>query len=557
MVEKTEVFVAHRFNSEDVREAIKQAMSQLEMTSYFADQEVTGRALADKLWDKIRSVDALIADVSFPNENIYFEVGLAIGHNKPVLLIMQNPSQVPNILRGFEILSFAWFGELQRLLAEQFSAWYKRTKDNESNSFSRRKSNESGWCHFGNTLCDDRYRIKPSQHYLVLDQVMAGESAGITDSFPDSDLRDCINELNLSYAQPMFLDEVASQPTKPVFKLCEYCIAVRQSKFLLPNLGIRTDPDIYVLAGLSFALLPNRLFWMTRQIPEGKDTPDFQVPTVMQGLDAFPYRSLKYVHDNLPSQIKVFLDKIEGPISSPPPDVALREYLEFEIREGYLVPEMEQEDWSSDFLLRRGRRFLFFGDAKRALSNFELVSRIKPQGSTAAWVTIGALCAGNIETASRGLRDYLDLGKDDQDVQDLDYYAKIYTAWFETLVQGENNWQPLVDMFLREDIVWDLEGMPHVHFELALGLGSTGYNLLAWRALQRIMSFGFHWHYWCGLASIPAFHKLHSDTNIGPKFEKWFNHYRPKFLPEWTETNQIFEDWRNLYSQSLRSISHD
>src|SRR5262245_5369017 len=82
-----QVFISHKFGEDDLREKLERALAQLELHAYFADKEVTGEYLLNKVCKKILLTRASIVDLTYANPNVYFELGVAIGLNKPVFIV--------------------------------------------------------------------------------------------------------------------------------------------------------------------------------------------------------------------------------------------------------------------------------------------------------------------------------------------------------------------------------------------------------------------------------------------------------------------------------------
>ena len=52
--------------------------------------QVIGLRLDDQLRDRIASSDLLVADITVPNFNVFYEIGYAIGRGKPIFLTVNN-----------------------------------------------------------------------------------------------------------------------------------------------------------------------------------------------------------------------------------------------------------------------------------------------------------------------------------------------------------------------------------------------------------------------------------------------------------------------------------
>lgn len=61
-------------------------------------------ALSEQIYGAIKRANVVVADLTGANPNVLFEVGVALGLNKPVLLISQSPSSdVPADLQAHQV----------------------------------------------------------------------------------------------------------------------------------------------------------------------------------------------------------------------------------------------------------------------------------------------------------------------------------------------------------------------------------------------------------------------------------------------------------------------
>lgn len=67
----------------------------------------TGSGPADQIQGAVRRADLVVADLTGTNPNVLFEVGMALGLNKPVLLISQGSSaDVPADLHAYQVVTY-------------------------------------------------------------------------------------------------------------------------------------------------------------------------------------------------------------------------------------------------------------------------------------------------------------------------------------------------------------------------------------------------------------------------------------------------------------------
>lgn len=81
-----------------------------------ADEIQYTGGILEKIYDSIRQADAIIAEVSSPDPNVYYEVGFAHALGKPVVLVTRDVSTSPFDLRGYNHIVYSSIIELQKRL---------------------------------------------------------------------------------------------------------------------------------------------------------------------------------------------------------------------------------------------------------------------------------------------------------------------------------------------------------------------------------------------------------------------------------------------------------
>src|SRR5205823_898920 len=109
---------------------------------------------------------------------VYFELGLAIGLNKPIFVVLKQLTVVPSVLESFVKLHFTSYTELEEHLVLQIPTWLEQSIEHHL-----RYNNH---CHFVNVLCPDRQRITPQRRYLLIDHLKDTDDA--TQSAYDRDM---------------------------------------------------------------------------------------------------------------------------------------------------------------------------------------------------------------------------------------------------------------------------------------------------------------------------------------------------------------------------------
>lgn len=81
-----------------------------------ADEIQHTGGILEKIYDSIRTASIIIAEVSFPNSNVFYEIGFAHALGKPVVLLTRDISSSPFDLRGYNHIVYKSIGELRKSL---------------------------------------------------------------------------------------------------------------------------------------------------------------------------------------------------------------------------------------------------------------------------------------------------------------------------------------------------------------------------------------------------------------------------------------------------------
>lgn len=302
---ESQCFISHEFGQKDLRAKLVRALERLHLRPYFADKEVTGDFILSKVCKKILLTRASIVDLTRANPNVYFELGVAIGMNKPVFLVLKEGESVPSLLDSFVKVRFTHYAALEEEIIAQVPDWLQQSVEHHV-----RFNNH---CHFVNVLCPDRQRLTPMRHYLVIDEQEERNRDGQLLLAGDPDFRAEVKVAMKGFQfKPVFLDEVATDSS---FRLCDYCRSLRNSKFALCHIGRRSSNNAYLLLGLITGLgIPSLL--MVNEELDRSGSPKWEVPTLLKGLDAFYYTHATDIAERLGNEVQSFLDRYSSsPVS--------------------------------------------------------------------------------------------------------------------------------------------------------------------------------------------------------------------------------------------------
>ena len=295
-------FVAHEFIDVDIHNRLSKALKLSNLQPYFADSEVTGNLLLKKICGKILATRAFVVDLSKPNPNVYFELGLAVGLNKPILALAKQGSDIPEILIDLLGLRFAHYFQLEQELSRQMPVWFASATETEALYTSH--------CHFLNRFCDARNRLSPRRVYYLMDENEGSDNRKQTATTGvDPDLREVL--LSAFRRFNFDLEQFETAPNVDDYRFCDICRASREAAFGVVNVSQHTAASVYLFAGLFFGLGIDLLLLVRTPDEQGKEV---TVPSLLRGLDYLPYQHFAELEERLPKQLEEFLNRQTRPL---------------------------------------------------------------------------------------------------------------------------------------------------------------------------------------------------------------------------------------------------
>src|SRR5262249_14159051 len=70
------------------------------------DIKTAGFDLLEKIHAAIERADLVVAEISDPNANVFYELGYTVGSKKPALLLAQRQVDIPADMRGIELIQY-------------------------------------------------------------------------------------------------------------------------------------------------------------------------------------------------------------------------------------------------------------------------------------------------------------------------------------------------------------------------------------------------------------------------------------------------------------------
>jgi nucleoside 2-deoxyribosyltransferase len=88
----------------------------------------TAGKIEDQIWDQVRRAEAVVADLTGSNPNVYYEVGLAHALGKRIIFITQDDTPLPFDVLTSRYIKYAEsdLGQLQNELERAFAAVKQR-----------------------------------------------------------------------------------------------------------------------------------------------------------------------------------------------------------------------------------------------------------------------------------------------------------------------------------------------------------------------------------------------------------------------------------------------
>jgi hypothetical protein len=87
---------------------IKKIAQKLNLSIARADDFFSNNSIMEEIWSAIAHARVLVADCTNKNPNVFYEIGLAHAISKPVILITQNPDDVPFDLRHRRYIHYSY-----------------------------------------------------------------------------------------------------------------------------------------------------------------------------------------------------------------------------------------------------------------------------------------------------------------------------------------------------------------------------------------------------------------------------------------------------------------
>ena len=269
-------FVGHQLTKEttdDLRGVVSRSLEPIGHKPCYADAVLEGQTLLFKICQKIFLSRFSIFDLSSPNPNVYLEMGIALGLNRPIIAIAKEGTRLPPVLQGHNVVMYGGYAELEAALPRLCGQGLPPTTQVLPD-----------YCPFCGRVCDSMATTPDENSCLVLD------SAPLL-------WRDVMWSIGPHLAErqlhPIRLTE---KPFGPL--LCDMRRKVLSCQFTICHLGLANESGFLALGMAIGSGVP----WLLLS----KHTDP--VPSNLQGFDRIEYESLTGLKEQLAHSLDGFLE---------------------------------------------------------------------------------------------------------------------------------------------------------------------------------------------------------------------------------------------------------
>lgn len=110
------------------REVIKVAFEEHDYSVARADDILSHQNVLKDIIGSIFNADLIVVEITMPNQNVYYELGIAHALNKPTIILTQNIDKLPFDLRNQRVIPYSSSSQELIILREQLSEIAKQHK---------------------------------------------------------------------------------------------------------------------------------------------------------------------------------------------------------------------------------------------------------------------------------------------------------------------------------------------------------------------------------------------------------------------------------------------
>lgn len=279
-----EYFIGHPLTDDDYTHYLRSKISDVFRPAgyepYYAESDASGGMTLLRKCQKIFASSFCVFDVSQSDPDVYIELGIALGFNKPLLILTRDEAAIPPALRATDtgsIVRYASFADLKDRLADHYDA-----------GFPPKPSGETNYCYFCDRACEKMSTPPDNSVYLVLNNDNQG-------------WQDVIEQINPCMVErSLYPAKLNDPPLRP--DLCDLRRHTLRAKFAVCHLGEMADANTYLALGM---IIGSKLPWVVlHQRGSG------EIPQNLQGLDRIEYHKLFNFEAEQRQTLERFLNKV-------------------------------------------------------------------------------------------------------------------------------------------------------------------------------------------------------------------------------------------------------
>ncbi len=267
---------------ENFNETVASVFRKFYLAGQSSDKALAEQPLLLGICQEIFSTDLSVFDLSAGDANVYLEMGIALGLNRPIVATAREKTLLPPMLRGHNVITYADCSDLEtqllRLCDRGFPLATRPTPD---------------YCYFCDRSCESMATPPDENSYLVLNR----------SKLLWRNLMQSLTPPLASYhLYPTYLTDKGSGPI-----LCEVRSKVLAAQFVLGHLGALSDESSYLALGMAIG---SRVPWV---LLSKKD--DDAAPSILREIDKIEYAALADIEPLLTDTLATFLGRVRA--SSP------------------------------------------------------------------------------------------------------------------------------------------------------------------------------------------------------------------------------------------------
>ena len=242
-----------------------------------ADKGLEGESLLLDVCQEIFSTSFSIFDLSSGDHNVYLDLGIALGLNRPIIAVAREKTPLPPVLREQSVITYADYSELEAQLS--------RLCDR---GFPTKTQPTSDHCYFCGRACESMSTPPDDNAYLALNR---------SKLLWRSLMQSLAPHLANYHLYPVYLTDRESGPG-----LCDMRKKVLASRFALCHPGTLSDENSYLSLGMAIG---SRTPWI---LLHKKD--DGSIPLSLREVDRVEYATLGDLQGSLTDTLGTFLGRI-------------------------------------------------------------------------------------------------------------------------------------------------------------------------------------------------------------------------------------------------------